>query len=228
MIQLQDRDKKLIRLCYEQQFILTEHAEKYFAGASYRACRQRVQELANAQYLREEPSTSLGRKPIYRVTRLGTAVALESGATAISQPRTLQLATLVHDAIVTSVRLKLEELWNAKFVCERAIKGKEYREVPDGIFFFPSGRGIAIEVENSDKGRTRFLRLLQRWKDTPQIAFVLYVATSPELFEAIKRFLGHAPKDRPMGVVQWLDLETGRPMVWSQRGDLALFDRREF
>ncbi len=228
MILLQERDKRLLRLCYEQQFILTDHVEKLFAGASYRACRQRMQELAQAQFISEEPSTSLGRKPVYRVTRLGTAVALESGASAISQPRNLTLATLQHDAIVTSVRLRLEELWNAKFVCERAIKGKEYREVPDGIFFFPSGRGIAIELENSDKGRTRFLRLLQRWKDAPQITFVLYVATSRELYEAIKRFLEHAPKERPMGVVLWQELEAGKPTVWSQRGDLALFERREF
>lgn len=228
MIQLQDRDKRIIRLCYEQQFILTEHAEKFFAGASYRACRRRVQELADARYIREEPSASLGRKTVYRVTRLGTAVALESGATAIPQAGALQLATLVHDAVVTSVRLRLEEFWNARFVCERAIKGKEYREVPDGIFFFPSGRGIAIEVENSDKGRTRFLRLLQRWKDTPQIAFVLYVATSRELFEGIKRFLEHAPKDRPMGVVHWQELQAGTPRVWTQRGDIPLFDQREY
>ncbi len=228
MIILQDRDRRILKLCYEQQFLLTEHVEKFFPNASYRACRMRVQELVKGNFLFEELTSTLGRKPIYRTTRTGAGVALESGATPHTPVRNLQLATLVHDSIVTSVRQRLEECWDAHFVCERAIKGKEYRQIPDGLFFFKSGKGIAIEVENSDKGRSRFIHLMNRWKDIPGIIFVLYVATQDTLFESIKKYLPSGPKEQPMGVVHWNCLKSSIPPVWTQRGEVRLFDRRDY
>lgn len=228
MIMLQERDKAILRLCYEQQFVLTEHIETYFSQVSYQACRKRITELVSAFYLREELTQVLGKKPIYRVTKLGAAVALENGALPVGQARVLQATTLVHDSIVTSVRLRLQSFWDAKFTCERAIKGSEYRQIPDGIFTFRSGKGIAIEVENSDKGRNRFIGLLRRWRDTPHISFVLYVATNDSLFESIQKWLAHGPKEKPLGVVRWKDLATQAPPIWTCRGELKLLERREF
>jgi hypothetical protein len=228
MIILQERDRKILKLCYEQQFLMTDHVEKYFSNASYRACRMRVQELVEGSFLREELTSTLGRKPIYRTTKTGTIIALENGATPHTPIKNLQLATLVHDAIVTSVRQRLEDYWDAQFICERAIKGNEYKQIPDGIFFFKSGKGIAIEVENSDKGRSRFIRLLSRWKEVPGILFVLYVATNDFLFESIKKHLKQAPTEQPMGVVHWNQLKQSTPAVWTQRGEVRLFDKRDY
>lgn len=228
MIVIQNRDRELLRLCYEQQFLMTDHIQHYFRSGSYRACRMRVQELVEHKFLREESNSIFGRKPVYRTTSIGTQIALESGAIVHNPVRTLQLTTLVHDSLVTSVRLKLETLWDGRFVCERAIKSKDFKQIPDGIFFFPSGRGIAIEVENSDKGKSRFTRLLSRWQDTPGILFVLYVATSDYLCKSIKKCLPNGPIDQPMGVVTWEILKDGTPLVWTPRGEVDLFGRRTF
>ena len=228
MIVLQDRDRKILKLCYEQQFILTEHSEWFFRGGSYQACCMRLGELVQNRYLKKDTSATIGKKTIYRLTSLGVETALESGATAIASGGRLQPANMVHDSIVTSVRQRLEEFWDAKFVCERAIKESEYRQIPDGIFFFPSGKGIAIEVENSDKGRSRFIRLMNRWKDVKQIILVLYVVTSDSLFHTIQRYLEQAPKEQPMGLVHWSALSTSKPKVWTPRGEIAPFERRQF
>lgn len=227
MMILQERDRRILRLCYEQQFVLTEHVEAFFSG-SYRACRKRIQELVDSLYLHEELTSALGKKRIYRVTKLGAQVALETHACPVGQARVLQPATLVHDAIVTSVRIRLESFWNAQFICERAIKGKEYRQIPDGLFVFPSGKAIAIEVENSDKGRSRFSQNLNRWRDTQNVLFVLFIATNDSLSHSIQTCLGNAPQGRPMGVVRWQELESGVPLVWTRRGEIQLFERREF
>ena len=228
MIVLQERDRRVIRICYEQQFILTEHVERDFGRTSYKNCRKRIRELIGANYLKEDKSAAIGRKPIYRVTGLGATVALENGASPISPKARLQLSTLVHDAIVISVRQRLTQFWDAQFVCERAIKASEHRQIPDGIFAFPSGKEIAIEVENSDKGRSRFISLLSRWRHEKQTILVLYIATSESLFSTIQKRLATAPNEQPFGLVKWDDLRVEKPDVWTPKGPIPLFDRRSF
>lgn len=229
MILLQKRDREILRLCYEQQFLFTDHVLGLFKNRSYRECRRRIAELRQAGFLREELASVLGRRPVLRLTQLGTQAAIEGGGSLVPQTKRLQPATLLHDAYVTGVRVRLEEFWpSARFIPERAIKKSEYRQIPDGIFTFPSGRGVAIEVENSDKGRTRFIQLMERWRDVGQIILVLYVATSDSLYQTVQRYLEAGPKDQPMGVVSWNVLSTGRPPVLTPKGELPLFERSEF
>jgi hypothetical protein len=135
---------------------------------------------------------------------------------------------MIHDSLVTSARLRLSQFWDAEFVPERAIKVRDFPEVPDGIFFFRSGKGIALEVENSDKGRTRFLRLLERWREVPKVVFVLYVASHPKLFQILKSYIRSGPQDQPIGVVLWEDLKSGSPLISTSQGDLNLLAQREF
>jgi len=226
---LQRRDKRILLLCYQQQFLLTEHVLHLFENGSYREARRRLRELIREGFLYEESNAVLGRKPIIRLTILGAKIAAADCVEPIPQQRILKTVELTHDAIITSVRIRLERVWEeGRFVPERAIKKSQYRQIPDGLFMFPSGKGIAIEVENSDKGRSRVLRLLDRWSDIRHIILILYVATSDSLFESFKKYLASAPKGQPVGLVHWRDLQAGTPMVWTPRGEMPLLERRTF
>ncbi|HAR41267.1 MAG TPA: hypothetical protein DCS07_01325 [Bdellovibrionales bacterium] len=223
---LQKRDTEILGLAYEHQFILTEHMERCFAGACYRVARKRIKRLCDEGFLRQD-GTMLGRQPTYRVTPEGARIALQNGAAPVGQVKTLNLSTLTHDSMVLGVRQRLEALWTGRFTCERALKESEYQEVPDGIFTFKSSRAVAVEVELSDKGRTRFGKLLKRWDAVNSINLVLYV-TQPTFFETLKRYVSEGGISKPVGVVLWGDLVKGAPPLWTPRGELGLFDQREF
>jgi hypothetical protein len=136
--------------------------------------------------------------------------------------RRLNANTLIHDALVTSARLKLAQFWNAKFIPERAIKPKDFPEIPDGIFYFKSGKGVAIEVENSDKGRFRFLKLLSRWKFHPSMGAILYIASNPTLFKTLCGYIQEAPLmvEPLIGIIPWEQLKNGSLMVSTQIGEI--------
>lgn len=228
---LQPRDRAIFLLCYQHQFLLTEHTVHFFENQSYREARRRIRELIEAGFLFEEHDSILGRKPLLRLSPIGIKIAADSAANLIPPRRTLKKAELVHDSIVTSARIRFESIWSdARFTPERAIKRDQYAQIPDGIFYFPSGKGVAMEVENSDKGRSRFLRLLGRWSDVREIILILYVATSKTLYDSLKKYLSHtlAPKGQPVGLVIWDDLKEGTPLVWTPRGELPLLERRGF
>ncbi len=229
MIEIQTRDRKILKLCYEQQFILTEQVKRYFANDSYKECRRRIDELKQAGYLKNEITPILGKTEILRLTRIGRELAKEGTPFHVTELKKLRLVTLTHDAVVTEARLRLEAIWSlATFVPERAIKKNQFRQIPDGLFLFPSGNSIALEIENSDKGKTRFIKILKRWSDVPKVVFVLFIATHPILFESIKKWLPEGPKDQPMGVVLWEHLKIGTPLVWTKLGQVPLFEKREF
>jgi hypothetical protein len=129
--------------------------------------------------------------------------------------RRLNPKILDHDAKVTSARLRILQLWNATFVPERAIKAKDFPEIPDGIFFFPSGRGVALEIENSDKGRARFLRLLERWKDTPSITLATSASFRTESTRATRK--SHYFRQRISSARSWEEALAFSPEVANSR-----------
>jgi len=225
---LSDRDRAVLKVCMEQSFLTKEHIRHFFWNTAERRINRRLKILCDSQLLKRENYPEFGVQPIYRLTDRGREIARVSGAREIRDPGALNPTTLLHDALVTSCRLRLREFWNGEFVPERAIKIREFPEIPDGLFFFPTGHGIAIEIEHSDKGRTRFLRLLERWKETPSIVFILYVAANEKLFTALKRYLQDAPDDQPCGVVLWSELKTGHPLIHSPKGELDLLGQKEF
>lgn len=230
MIQLQSRDREILSLCYEHQFLLMEHVSVFFKEKGERRAYERVQELEGAGLLRREPSLIFGSSRVIRLTKLGVDTVRGTYAVPIPQIKRLNLTTLQHDAIVTSVRLRLKEVWDGAWVPERLLKKAEFPEVPDGLVVFPSGRRLAIEVENSLKGKARFLGLLNRWSAS-QAFLILYIATTPRLFETLKGYIGEGPKSPKspvFGLVQWDDLRDGVPHSFSAHGALDLFTRRVF
>ncbi|MGK5084891.1 hypothetical protein WDW37_16505 [Bdellovibrionota bacterium FG-1] len=230
MLKIQKRDQELLKLCYEQQFLLIEQIEDFFfSHCTRQKARQRVNELEQFGYLLHLKDPIFGQRKIIRITRRGEELARSQSHLEIPQLRRLNAATLIHDSIVTSVRMRLASVWpEAHFVPERAIKKLDLPQIPDGVFYFPSGNGIAIEVENSAKGKKRFCTLMKRWNGVPSIIFVLYIATTPGLNRCIQTYLPFAPLDQPMGTVDWSTLKTAFPEVWTPQGNVPLFGRRDY
>jgi DNA-binding MarR family transcriptional regulator len=222
MVSLRDRDKRLLRLCYEQQFLLSDVVADHFF-TSYGEASRRLKELKDAGLLETMRAPTNYKRWVYRLSRKGAALASELSDTKLSlhwDPLYLE-----HDATVTAVRLQLEKLWDGLWVPERAIRGYRPREVPDGLFVFPNGAKVAIEVENSLKGRARFEARLLRWKDI-DVKIVLYVATKPEIFDRLRVFLEGASRPPLFCLVQLSELWRPQPEVWSPLGEIDLFSER--
>ena len=227
MIELQSRDRHLINLTYEQQFLGVAQAHEFIlSGMVLREKQRRIQELERAGFIRRERSLGCDRSGIIRLTKSGIKLAEINRTERIPQLRKISIQTLHHDSIVTAVRLRLAQLWNATWIPERLIKADDYPQVPDGILVFPSGTTLAIEVENSPKGPKRFREIQERWRSNP-IKLCLYVASSDVMFRIVKNYLELGPKDLPFGLVNWSDLEKGTPPVWMPQGEIEILSRRE-
>lgn len=225
-MKLQERDMEILKCCYEQQFLTIEQIEEhYFKSTHSNKARERVSELSKAGLVRSENSSLATIKKVVRLTRAGQRLAAAHAALEVPQSRRLDLATLMHDSIVTSVRLRLSQLWDARWIPERALKDK-YEIIPDGIVQFESGFNVAVEIENSIKGRSRFLKLIDTWAKVESISLVLYVATTRQLERLIQGYLRERPSEKLFAVVAWDDLKTGVPSAQSPAGALPIFDRR--
>lgn len=225
-MKLQQRDLEILCCCYEQQFLTIEQIEGfYFKSAHGNKARERVRELSKAGLVRTEKSQLASIGKIVRLTKAGEKLAAANVALAVPQARKLDLATLMHDSIVTSVRLRLRELWDGRWIPERALRDK-YEIIPDGIVQFESGFSIAVEIENSLKGKARFLGLIETWSKVESVSLILYVATSRQLERLIHGYLQERSVEKMFGLVCWDDLKAGVPAVQSPAGALPLFEKR--
>ena len=216
MIILQERDLRILRLAREHRFVTVDQVKPLFGSGRTRQCTRRVLELRQEGYLKPDPLTHLEGASIFRLTPLGLKTAASGSTLSIRPQQYLDLPTLKHESIITSVRVILEEAWKTgRFVPEQAIKNQDFRQIPDGVYFFENGRGVALEVENSLKSEKRFLKLHERWEEEPAIFFVLFIATSPDLYEAIKARIPKVQTDQPFGLVLWDDLKAGTDQIWS-------------
>lgn len=221
MVELQERDKTLLRICYEQQFITAADAAKYIFEDRYKVAWRRLASLRKAQLLKSELVHD--RVLIFRVTKLGQSAAEESGALPVPQLNRVAPERVNHDRLVTLVRLRLAELWDAKFISEQALEKEA--ELPDGVLEFASGKKIALEVEASLKGRTRFLKRL-RYLGDKGYYLILYVASTEHLFDALQQYLKDSDVRCHVGLTVWSKLESSTPLLWSKVAPLKAFDRR--
>ncbi len=228
MKMLQPRDEKLLRLIYEQQFVLMSQVERwFFQGQSARRARQRIHDLKEGGWIQRVESPLLKTSRVIRLTKSGVSLAETDRAERIPQSRTIDISTLLHDSVVTSVRLRLEELWEGVWIPELLIKGEQFKHIPDGVFVFDASRlQVAVEVENSPKGPKRFHEIQQRWRGAP-VEMILYVASTPTLFRIVQNYLKSGPQDLPFALVLWSDLERGTPSAWTVAGEIDLFSRKD-
>jgi hypothetical protein len=225
---LQKRDREILKLCYEQQFILSEQVRRFFfAGTNKATGLLRLKELEQAGLIRRLTRPTLNGKRLIRLTRLGLRMIQKDIVIDVPQVHIPDVATLEHDAFVTSTRLRLLELWTGSWLPERAIKREEFPRVPDGLFIFPSGTKAAIEVENSLKAKSRFMRLLEDWRHI-DVKLVLFVVTTPHLLSNIQRFLLEGPRGVPFSLIQWETLMGEKPRVWTPSGMVDVFSRKEY
>ena len=227
-MRIQERGREILRRCYEQQFLLMDHVERFFfASVAAQNARLRIKQMEQAGLLKMIVPKKIGERKIVRLTRAGVAIAKQFHPFEIPQARRIDFDTFDHDAIVTSVALRLQELWDGVWVPERALKMEDYAQVPDGVFVFDSGNKVAIEVENSLKGRTRFLTILDRWRHVP-LRLILYVTTDPRIHKSLKEYIANGPGGVPFGLVEWSGLRDGKPTAWCPKGELDIFKRRSF
>ncbi len=227
MVKLQARDIEILKLCYEQQFVLRSHVESFYQGScAKRESQRRLQELCELKLLRRE-LVPVFEQPAYRVTKTGAMMAESSSATFVRSAARLLLTTSVHDAKVTSVRLRISKLWNANFTPERALKENDLYEIPDGVFTFASGVNVALELENSVKSRSRLVKLCGRWNSIQSINLVLYVAATAAIEKTVKVAVTAAQSTKPIGVIHYDKLFTDSPAVWTVKGESFWFSRRE-
>lgn len=225
-LELQNRDKRILKLCYEQQFLLVSHIRDYLFEGNYVEAKRRVRELKAAGLL-EENELKHRRAKLIQLTSTGKRFAsdlsqVEAGFTKVDP------ATVEHDSIVTQVRLRLEQSWKGVWIPERALRALNLDEVPDGVMRFESGKKIAIEVENSLKGRTRFTDRLQRWNRDQGAYIVLYVATNEEIYLHLKAWLEDSKRSPLFCLTRLTQLLLPEPEVWSPIGDIDLFSEESF
>ncbi|MCO5143145.1 MAG: replication-relaxation family protein [Oligoflexia bacterium] len=224
-MKLQDRDKEILKLCYEQQFLLSEHVCEYFFAGNYTETKRRLRELKAADLLKSYPVPKSNRR-IFQLTWQGRKVGRELSRMELDRPRRPFDSQLEHDALVTSVRLRLELLWEGVWIPELAIRKLEIQEVPDGLFVFTNGTKAAIEIENSLKGRSRFVNRMKSWRDV-KVRLVLYVVAKAGILERIKYFMSEAPSTPLFGIVPWEELKGTRPVAWSPQGELELTKEKD-
>ena len=75
---IQERDREILKRCYEQQFLLREHVEhSFFKGAEARNARQRILEMERVGWVKKERIAGLTQRQIIRLTRTGATLAKE-------------------------------------------------------------------------------------------------------------------------------------------------------
>ena len=224
---LQTRDREIIRCCYEQQFLVYEQIERFFFSSTHtQNARRRVAKLMRAGLLYSEIHCGLTKHHLIRVTRIGKSIGQSESPFDVPQSKKVDLATLMHDRFVTDVRLRLKSFWTGTWVPEKALKDK-YKQIPDGLFQFEeTGSTAAIEVENSLKGNSRFLAILNEWSRVDGVRVVLFIATTKKLFDAIHKRLLNAPPKPAFALVEFDVLLNETPQAMSPRGPLDLFTRR--
>lgn len=221
-MRIQERDKKILKLMLEQEFLLLGHVRTVFYSENRTEAARRLVELERAGFILREPNPLDPRQDIFQVTSYGRDIAIEYGAEAVRPRRPIPPSLIRHDALVTWCRWQLETLWGARFTPERAIKLGNMREVPDGIFSFRPNFRVALEVENSRKGLGRLTRLLKRWEEIEDLVFVLYVATNAEIEQLLIRAVKESQTDQPVGVLRICEHEKLNLDAWTTRGPMDI------
>lgn len=195
-------DHRLLRFIGEHRFVLPGHAAALLR-TSDEAAGSRLQELAGAGYLIEEPVLA-GQPVAYRGTRLGLDVIGSE-----LRPLPISLTNYWHD-------VGAAWLWLAagngafgpmrELVAERVMRsrdarglddpfgvrlgglgrdGRERLHYPDLLTVDPAGRRLAIELEITAKGPADRERILAGYAADARIAKVLYVVYEPRVGRAL-------------------------------------------
>lgn len=225
---MQERERRILLNSYQQPVTREGTIRKYvFRGVTDRVARRVLGRLENRGFIVRDGGLRIESERLIRLTSKGVKWVESIGQIRIPQRRKPDASTLIHDAAVSAVRFRLEELWDGTWIPEALLKSEEYPQIPDGIWIFPNGNRVAIEVERTAKGPQRFHRLQERWRHI-DIRLVLYVATDRSIAKTVRQYLETGPSDLPFGLVELQSLEFGLPAVWTRLQEIELFTRRSF
>jgi hypothetical protein len=226
---LSARDREILRIAYEEQFVGLGTLAKFLFGGSIKLASRRVLKLAHLRLLKQEILRLPSSPKVLRLAPVGQRMAKTISSFEIRQKRRVPLSTFEHDASVIHARLELGRRFEGLWVPEKAIKAHNLRKVPDGILVFPSGKRIAIEVENSLKSKSRYRDLWETW-GSEGFMVVLYIATRGSIATSLRRLMTElCPEGVLLALVEMDAL--GRDeveTVWTPHGPLPLFSKRTY
>ena len=191
-IKLTQRDLELLKLCFEQRFLLVEHVIQFFPEKWKKAsASRRIKQLSDAGLIRTLRVPQLGNFLLIRITELGLVHVEHLVFGTKDRIPSISPWTIHHDAFLTSVRLVLMEKYpHSIWEPETALEGdqSEYTFIPDGIIRFSKTDAIMVEAECTIKKQKDYRDRLNYWDNQNDISKILYVARN-ELIERRLRTL---------------------------------------
>jgi hypothetical protein len=237
MIHLQKRDALILRLAYDQQFLTTKQVLRFcFPGVHHSEGYRRLKELERSGFIKRIPSITAGTGDYIRVTQKGEEIASGDVIFPVPQLRRLNLYLIQHDILVTEARMRLQAIWqNTEWVAEQHLRQKwkpdePWKEplIPDGVLISTSaGLAIAVELENTPKAKSRYLKLLDKWNCTNKVNWPLYITTSVHIMTTIRQCMRETNECRAK-VMLYDDLMTqDSPPVYEAMGDARVLVRHD-
>ncbi len=226
---IQERDWKMARVIYEEQFLPMRTIRDFFFNGQKSNASRRLKILFHQKLIRVEKIGFPSQMKVVRLTQKGIELYRERLPFIVKQKRKLATATFAHDLFVAETRLHLAKLYNAEWVPERAMKVMALEKIPDGILTFPSGRRIAVEVENTTKSKARYEAMWREW-ESQNFMLILYVSTQEGVHRAlVKNMKEFKSNTLRLGLMKFSDFANQNlTNVWTPSAELPLFTKREF
>ncbi len=183
---LSNRELEIMRLCFEQGFLTNRQVWQWSLNRYVLKTEQSGRSVAarSLRYLKAEKLIevvdvkSVGENQVLRVTPKGAQCLINHG---LIQERDQKIAPpemdyIVHDILVTDIRLKWEQIMLKKsdWYSERILRADPNPKghLPDAVmaivFNDPTSTvNIAVEVEVTQKSRSRYEKKLQDFEDGP-------------------------------------------------------------
>jgi hypothetical protein len=227
---LQERDRKILQLCYEQGFLTVEHLHRgFFSKAGMGAAYRRVRELEAGGFLRRSKVSVLSGQSMILPTVSGVGIARAISEFEVPVRKRPLLHTLDHDALVTSVRLRLCELYvdsSPVWTPEGHLKRQGGELIPDGLLRLTRGRTMVVEVENSQKSKKRIVSILDHHVKNHSDKLVVYVAANRTIEACLQNNIQTHWKPGIFAVISWESLQSEDPVLWTTAAQIKLFNNR--
>jgi hypothetical protein len=179
-VELQARDIEMFKFMHEQGYLAHSHIKSSFWGTCSEeagACHHRLDKLVAAGYLARE--TGVKKKlSVYRLREKGFGELLQRGlrnGTSLFKLNGYHRTNMDHDLKVTNLRIFFRKHGLESWTSERVLRQRDYYiHVPDGLLKV-YGEKIAIELENSTKGRKRYEGLFKNYQASKEYSRVFMI-----------------------------------------------------
>ena len=189
-LKVTDRDERLLTLLLHQKFLTLEQIHAAcFGGLSLQMPRMRLRKLMHFGMIQARRVYTEARQ-IYLLAKAGYAYLEGLGKSLdLGFLPEIDLRVFEHDRAVTDLRLALESAGIGRWKSERELRRERPgARVPDALFGL-SGRAIALEFENADKGSERYRAIFLNHLERPVADRVLYVLRGEDRLKSLPRVL---------------------------------------